>query len=211
MTVKAQATQQDKRQWGIQPFAYESGFMWRKHFSVIRLLVVSTTAFLLLEMFWALWQSAGITRGAVTPHSCCIKFLYLSAVFSDTHSLEFLVGRSGRLLTFSVPCWAPYDLVLPVTGEFTKSDWECHRWQAPTAGYFRRNLNTPLNLLAFMLKAKRGVLAASFSICLPHGSLLSLPGLPALLGSGPHSALPPLLENTCLCAGSRFCPWNSSS
>lgn len=157
------------------------------------------------RFFWALWQSAGIKRGAVIPHSRCVKFAYLSAVFSNTRSLEFLVGRSGRHLTFSVPYWALYDSVPHVTEEFTESDWQFQRWQAPSADYFRTDINTALRSTCIYPAAKLGVLAAPSS-GLPHWSLLALPGLPALLGLDPNGHQTTVLGSTCLRAGSRSCP-----
>lgn len=184
--------------------------MWRKPFSIIKLLVVSTTAFLLLEMFWALWQSAGITRGAVTPHSCCVKFAYLSAVFSNTHSLEFL--KSGRLLTFSVPCWAPYDSVPLVTGEFTKSNWECQRWQAPTAGYFRRNLNTPLQSTCIYHENQKGGIGCFFQLLPPPQVSSCPPRTPSSPGDWtPQGTKPPFWKVPAYVLAPDSAPSSSSS
>lgn len=91
-------------------------------------------------------------RGPVTLHSCCVKFLHPSAVFSNTLSPEFLVGRSGRHLTFSALCWMLSDAVSHIAGEFTESVLKFQsQWVMIISGWIFRHHG---DLLAFTLKAK---------------------------------------------------------
>lgn len=134
-------------------------------------------------------------RGPVTLHSCCVKFLHPSAMFSNTLSPEFLVGRSGRHLTFSALCWMLSDAVSHIAGEFTESVLKFQsQWVMIISGWIFRH-HGDLHGDCIYPKGKMCVLATSSSRSFPHWSLLA-PSSPVTEPKGAPNHT--ILGSTCI-------------